>query len=176
MAYESLKEFTCSCIQSAEISMAEFKEHGFIKLDKLNDIMWAFIFCMKDDCETGVLGHYPLLTSNINNLNEFLTYIHENKINFVLSSKLDSTNLSSNDFRQIDVYRTGDNIYTEAFTNAGAGDTDGNPSTEIRYSGCYNEVYCDNLSEQEIEIFKKGVLSERERIFDLIGEINIFQR
>lgn len=40
----------------------------------------------------------------------------------------------------------------------------------INFSGCYGE-FCRELTEREIEIFKKGVLAERERIWDKLADI-----
>lgn len=58
------------------------------------------------------------------------------------------------------------NIYTPALTKNGAGDTDGNPTVDIEFSGCISSVDGEELSKREIEMFKKGVLAERERMQD----------
>lgn len=39
----------------------------------------------------------------------------------------------------------------------------------INFSGCYGK-FCRELTEREIEIFKKGVLAERERIWDKLAD------
>lgn len=62
------------------------------------------------------------------------------------------------------------NIFTEAIISKGEGDTDGNPTTNIEFSGCYSSIYGE-ISEREEMMFKKGVLAERDRIFDELGDI-----
>lgn len=64
-----------------------------------------------------------------------------------------------------------DNIYTDAEITRGSGDTEGNDTVIIKFAGCYGEFYGTELTEREIKIFKAGVLSERERVWNRLADI-----
>lgn len=64
-----------------------------------------------------------------------------------------------------------DNFYTEAEIIHELRDTDGNNTVAIKFSGCYGEFYGTELTEREINIFKTGVLSERERVWERLSDI-----
>lgn len=63
------------------------------------------------------------------------------------------------------------NIYSEAIVKPGLNDTEGNPTIEIEFAGCYGWLYGTELTEREITMFKQGVLAEQERVWDRIAEI-----
>ena len=63
------------------------------------------------------------------------------------------------------------NIYSEAIVSKGEGDTDGNPTVDIKFAGCLGEMYGGKLTEIEILMFKKGVLAEQERVWERLSDI-----
>jgi len=63
------------------------------------------------------------------------------------------------------------NIYSEVIVKPGLDDTEGNPTIEIEFAGCYGWLYGTELTEREKIMFKEGVLAERERVWDRIAEI-----
>ncbi len=65
----------------------------------------------------------------------------------------------------------GSNIFSRAVVKPGLGDTEGNPTVEIEFAGCYGWAYGVELSERETHMFKQGVLAERERVWDRLADI-----
>lgn len=65
----------------------------------------------------------------------------------------------------------GSNIHSIAIVKKGNGDTDENATVTIEFANCYGEVYGTNLTEREVKLFKQGVLSERERVWDRLADI-----
>lgn len=63
------------------------------------------------------------------------------------------------------------NTFSEAIISKGSGDTDGNPTVDIKFAGCYGNLYGTDLTDREILMFKKGVLAEQERIWDRLPSI-----
>lgn len=55
------------------------------------------------------------------------------------------------------------NIWSDVEIKPGAGDTEGNSTVTIEFLDCIAEVYGTSLSIKEQEMFKQGVLAERER-------------
>lgn len=61
-------------------------------------------------------------------------------------------------------------IDDEAVITKGITDGDGNTIMDISFSGCTGCIY-GPVSDKEVNLFKQGVLTERERIWNGLSEI-----
>lgn len=62
-------------------------------------------------------------------------------------------------------------INDEAIVKRGISDGQGNPMMDIEFSGCIGYVYGTSVSDSEVNLFKQGVLAERERIWNKLADI-----
>lgn len=62
-------------------------------------------------------------------------------------------------------------IFSKVQIKEGLGDTEGNATITIEFLGCYCEIYGERLTERELSMFKRGVISERERVWDRLADI-----
>lgn len=65
------------------------------------------------------------------------------------------------------------NIYSKAIVTNGIQDDDGNSTVDIEFAGCYGWMYgnVNTITPREINMFKQGVLAERERVWERLAEI-----